>query len=184
MRFKKFFQVGACAFTGAMLLLGSPARAADVVIAVVDVHEIMTKSAAALSASSQLEKRRRAFEEEAKAKQQDFGKQYQDIMKQKSVLSASAMDQKMKDYDRNLKSEQRKFVEKSQTLKLSYDRAVNEIEKGLSKAVAGLAKEKHFTVAMDSSKLIYAQDAMDITQDVMTRLNRDLPSLNVDKPTQ
>ncbi len=55
----------------------------------------------------------------------------------------------------------------------------DEIQKAVTGIVADMAKEKGFSIAIPTSQILYADPKLDITDEVLKRLNQKLPKLDV-----
>jgi len=172
------------ALTAAAMLAAAPAALADGnTIAVVNIQKITTEAGAAKSVREQLESKYKAFQADISKREGQLQKEDQELGKQQSVLSKSAFDEKARTFRKKVTEVQKEAQSKKALLDNASARAWGEIQKTVTDIVADLAKEKGFLVAISSqsptSQVLYADSSLDITDEVLKRLNQKLPKLDV-----
>lgn len=159
-----------------------PAFAADAVkptIAVVNIQQIMKDSTAAKTVREQLESKQKSFQAEITKKEEGLKKEDQELGKQKSVLAKDAFDKKISEFRIKATSVQKDVQAKKALLDGAFEHSLNDIQKVVTDIIADLAKEKGFVVAVPTSQILYADKSLDISSDVLDRLNKKLPKLDV-----
>lgn len=157
--------------------LSVAANAAD--IAVISMQEIMRQSTAAKSLKSQLESKQKSFQAEVKKREQSLQKEEKDLAEKRSVLSADAFQKKVKDFSKKASDAQRDVQKKKAKIDQSMANALSQIQKTVNEIVSSMAKEKGFKVAVPTSQTIYADNSLDITNEVLAKLNSKLPSVSL-----
>ncbi len=173
---KKILSIFAIAIIATMAIANS-ANAQN--IAVVNVQEVLRQSSAAKGVSSQIEKLRSQYQAQVTKKEEELRASDQELAKQRATLSPEAFEQKRKEFRSKVTDTQRDVQNKRQALDRAFGEAMGEIQKSVLKIVEDLSKEKNFDVAIATSQLLYAKPNMDVTADVISRLNAALPSVNV-----
>ncbi len=163
----------------AILVLQTPAHAAEMKIVTLNIQEIMKDSTAAKSVRDQLDTKRKSFEAEMSKKEEDLRKEDQDLSKQRSVLAPEAFEKKLKDFREKAGTAQRDVAAKRSQLDNAFTAAVNDIQKAVTDIVAHKAKEKGFSLVVPTSQLVWADPSLDISKDVLTKLNEKLPKVTV-----
>jgi outer membrane protein len=164
----------------AALSLATPAEADDkAMIAVVNIQQIMKDSSAAKSASDQLEKKQKSFQAELTKKDEALQKEDKELGKQRGVLSKEAFEEKTAAFRKKVTDVQKEVQSKKATLDNAYARALNDIQKAVTEIIADMAKEKGFIIAIPTSQILYTDDKLDISKDVLERLNKKLPKLDI-----
>lgn len=163
------------------LLISAPAFAEDAKqsIAVVNIQQIMREATAAKSVREQLESKQKSFQADITKKEEALQKEDQELAKQQSVLSKSAFAEKAKAFRAKATEVQKEVQAKKALLDSGFEHALNDIQKSVNEIIADLAKEKGFTLALPSSQVLYADEKMDISKEVLDRLNKKLPKLDV-----
>ncbi len=152
-------------------------------IAVVNIGQVMRESTAAKMVREQLESKYKGFQADISKKQESLQKEDQELGKKKSVLSKEAFEEKASEFRKKVTEAQKD----AQTKKVMFDnasaRSSEEIQKAVTGIVAELAKEKGFVLAVSSenptSQILYADSKLDISAEVIKRLNDKLPKLDV-----
>lgn len=160
----------------------APAFAADAVkptVAVVNIQQIMRDSTAAKTVREQLENKQKSFQAEITKKEEGLKKEDQELGKQKSVLAKDAFEKKLVEFRTKATNMQKDVQAKKALLDGAFERSLNDIQKIVTDIIADLAKEKGFVVAVPTSQILYADKSLDISSEVLDRLNKKLPKLDV-----
>ncbi|MEZ5691849.1 MAG: OmpH family outer membrane protein [Rickettsiales bacterium] len=162
-----------------LISFAQPVFANNQLIAVVDIQRIMQSSTAAQDVRSQLEKKQKAFQDEITKKEKELKKEDEEIVKKKSVLSKKAFEEKVLAFRKKATATQKDVQSKKVLLDNAFQRALNDIQKNVTEIISDIAKEKGFYIALPTSQILYANTALDISDEVLKRLNKQLPKLTV-----
>src|SRR5208282_4645830 len=149
------------------------------VIAVVDIQAIMQTAEAPKAIQAQAQKAQAGFEQGVKGKDDEFKKLDQDLQAQRSVLAPEAFQQRQREFDQKVADARREIQERRGKLKAAFDNAFQQVESAIIQIVDQMAKESGTTLVLPKGGAIYAQAELDITQEVVKRLNAKLPSVAV-----
>lgn len=165
----------------AFMLFAAPVMAEDAkpTIAVVNIQQVMKDSTAAKSVREQLENKQKSFQSEISKKEEDLKKEDQELGKQKSVLAKDAFEAKVKSFREKATNMQKDVQSKKAMLDGAFERSLNDIQKVVTEIIADIAKEKGFAVALPTSQILYADKTLDISSEVLDRLNKKLAKLDV-----
>lgn len=148
-------------------------------IAVVNIQQIMRESKAAESVRQQLKSKQQSFQTELDKEEAALQKEDQELAKQRSVLSQEAFEAKYKDFRKKAATAQQEVRAKRNKLDKGFTQALSDIQKKVTDIVAAISKDKGVDVAIAASPILYANPALDITQPVLDRLNKEMPNLTV-----
>lgn len=148
-------------------------------MAVVDAQQIMEKSIAVGKIREQLEKKYESYGKESSKKEEYFKKKFEDLEKQKSVLSKESFEEKDAAVHKELADAQKKFQADQASLEKSAYEAHQKVENSLIDIVKEEAAKSGFKMVMQKSQIVYAEDSLDITPKVLEALNKKLPSVDV-----
>lgn len=171
------FLAGALISTS-MLAVSVPALATE--IAVVNIQTIMRDSTAAQSVREQLESKQKEYQAQIAKKEQSLQTEEKELAKQRGVLAKEAFEGKVEAFRKKATSTQQEVAKKKQKLDNGFEGALNDIQKSVSDIITELAAEKKFDVAVPTTQVLYAKPTMDISDDVLKRLNERLPKVKVD----
>ena len=59
-------------------------------------------------------------------------------------------------------------------------KALSDIQQKVTSIVEAVAKERGFDIAVSGTTVLYTSGSQDITDEVLSRLNNELPNINVD----
>ena len=170
----------------ALLAFTTPAQswAADAattpnLIAVVNIQQVMREATAAQNVREQLETKQKTFQTEIAKKEDALQKEDADLGKKRSVLSKAAFDEKAAAFRKKATDVQKEVQSKKATLDSGFEHALNDIQKVVTDVISELAKEKGFSIAVPTSQILYGDPKLDISEEVLKRLNQKLPKLDV-----
>ena len=107
-------------------------------------------------------------------------KEDQALGKQKASLSAEAFEKKRKDFQTKVAGVQRDVQKKRGQLEAAYTEALGKVQKTVLEIIKGIAEEKGFTLAIPASQALYFQTDMDISTEVLSKLNGKLSTVEVE----
>lgn len=148
-------------------------------IAYVNTQEIMHESVAAKSMKEQLDAKQKLFQSEVSKKEDALRKEEQDLSKQRSVLAPEAFEKKAKDFKSRANAAQKEAQAKGYELEAATSSSLNEIQKVVFDIVSKIAKDKGYSAVLPNTALLYADSKLDITKEVLEKLNSALPKVTV-----
>ena len=163
----------------ALLAFSTPNANAQTKMAVVNIQKIMRESKAAEAVRQQLKSKQQSFQAELDKKEDALQKEDQELAKQRSVLSQEAFEAKYQEFRKKAAAAQQEVRTKRGSLDKGFTKALADIQKKVTDIVAAISKEKGLNVALAASPVLYVDPSLDITQEVLDRLNKELPTLTV-----
>lgn len=162
----------------AVTLLAIPAQA-ETNIGVVNIQKIMTEASSAKSVRDQLQTKQKAFQAELDSKEKALLSEDQALSKQQANLEKTAFEQKVKDFRAKAATAQREIQHKKDLLDKAFASALEQIQTNVVNISAEIAREKKLNLVMSSAQVLYGDSSLDITNDVLARLNKKLPSVTL-----
>ena len=161
------------------------AKASDLRIAIVSMDKIQTEA----KVLEDLHKQRANFEKALKAKlekeQKAIEKEKADIEKSQDVLSQEALQRRVIEYQRRVNDFQRQITESAQAIEVSYQNALNTIQKDhLDPVIQTIIAKKNLSLVIDGRMARVGKDVkdLDITDEVVESLNRKVSSVKMATP--
>ncbi|MBR3510551.1 MAG: OmpH family outer membrane protein [Alphaproteobacteria bacterium] len=160
------------------------ATASELRIAVISMDKIQMEA----NALKDLHKQRANYEEKLKSKlekeQKAIEKEKADIEKSQDVLSQEALQRRVVDYQRRVANLQRDLAEKAQSIEVSYQEALNSIQKKhLDPIIQGIIAKKNLSLVIDGRMARVGEAAnLDITDEVVKALNKKVSSVKMATP--
>ena len=153
------------------------AQAQPTVIAFVDVPRVLKDSAAAKSARDQLTRQQGIYEAEIKASEDKLRAEDQDIQKQRATLTPEALQKRVRDFQAKVEAARIQFDRRRNQLAFAQDDAMRQMQPAFQKICGDVAKEVGATVVLDSSRVLVSASNLNITDKVLQRLDKQLPSV-------
>lgn len=152
------------------------------VIGVIDQQRVMAESTAARSINAQKEKFQdiyQAFtaEEEKRLRVLDEG-----LSADRASLSPELFNTRMADFQGQVTEFQKLLQQKRRNLERSYAQAITEVQNTVIRLTDEIAAERGMNIVLYRSQVFLFDPKLDVTNDVVTRLNRVLPSVTMADP--
>jgi len=152
-------------------------------IAILNVDQLMRESLASKSIRSQLEERRAAFQGDIEKREKALREADQQMVQQRAVLSPDAFAERQKEFQKQVADTQRYVQNLKRHLDKGFADAMREVEKEIADVAQSVAKEKGMNIVLTRNMVVYAVPALDITESVLSRLDKKLPKVKVVVPS-
>ena len=173
----------ALALPGVALAQAAGNKVPPAVIAVIDGQRITRDAAALKNARQQLEQFRFNFQSEIAKEEEKLRAEEQEIARQRAVLSPEAFEQRRQGFQGKVVELQKRIQERSQSLEKMLNGVREQVTLQVVEILKGLAQERGFNMVLDRAQVqIFIGDSIDITQEVLKRLDQRLPSVKVNLP--
>ena len=163
--------------------LGASPAAADAlpptVAAVIDYQRILRDSRAARAIRDQVESRRRLYQEEIAKEEQRLHEVDKDLAAQRNLLAPDAFDSKRQTFERDVAAVQRMAQERRRQLDQVAAVALGEVRSAMIEVVGELARSRGLNLVLPSSGLLLFSPEIDLTEEVLRRLDQQLPNIKV-----
>lgn len=166
------------AMLAALTLIATPALA-DMSVGVVNIAKIMKESKAASSVRTQLQAKQKSFQADLDSKEKELYAEDQSLVKAKDKTDKAAFEKKVKDFREKAAKEQRGVQQKKAELDKAFAGALEDIQKNVIDITKQVAAEKKMNLVLSSAQVLYSDDTLDITDEVLKRLDAKLPSVSV-----
>ena len=151
-------------------------------LAVVDVQSILRDSKASKSVRPQIEKLRSTYQAAVRERETKLRKSSQDLQRQRAILSSDAFAKKRRKYEAQARSAQTEFQARKRQLDSAYSAAMGKVQKSMLLATAKIANERKLDLVLPKSIIILSAKDLDITKEVLKRVDKNLPSVKVTMP--
>jgi outer membrane protein len=176
-----FAQTPAAAPAAAPVVAGPPLTPPTV--AVVDMQRVLVESAAGKSIQSQLDTERRKIRDQITRMQDELKSQQNQFIRTRSVMAPEAAQEQQQQLQRKEADAQRTLQDRQEAFQKGESDAVNVVSDNMRDIVQQIAAERHIGMVVRKELVISMADKnMDITDDVVGRLNTKLPSVTVTIP--
>ena len=148
-------------------------------IAMVDYQKILRESLAAQSLREQLDKVRRQERDKIAKLEDTLRDSRQEIDRQRTVLSPEAYEKKLREWESKSGEHVREVEKCKRALDVAFERSLGKIQSVLVKVIRAISDEKKINLVFTRSQVLLVDPDMNITDDVMASLNKDLASVKL-----
>ena len=148
-------------------------------LAVVDFRGVLAKSEAARNIRSTVDEKRQELRKYFLEVENSLRDEQKDLSKKRSIMTAEAFEQRARNLKEKAQSAQKLAQTSNQKLKKSFDQAMDKVQKELLRIVAEVAEETGVGVVLFRSAIVIAVKKLDISKEVLQRLNKKLPEVEV-----
>jgi Skp family chaperone for outer membrane proteins len=148
-------------------------------LAVVDFRGVLAKSEAARNIRSAVDEKREELRKYFLEVENSLRDEQKDLSKKRSIVTAEAFEQRARKLKEKAQSAQKLAQTSNQKLKKSFDQAMDKVQKELLRIVAEVAEESGVGVVLFRSAIVIAVKKLDISKEVLQRLNKKLPEVKV-----
>ncbi|ARJ65444.1 hypothetical protein WV31_07160 [Magnetospirillum sp. ME-1] len=171
----------------ALLLSGGPAEAqraggVPMSLIIVDIQQAQRESLPGKALAAQRDKYQQNFQAEFNSARQSLQRSDQDLAKQKGTMPQDAYDQKVKALEMQVVAFQNRTQMAVRALEKSTDSAMAELMNAILTVTGEIASEMGANLVLPKQQVVLHEPRMDVTAQVIERLNKRLPAVNFPVP--
>ncbi|OFW87945.1 MAG: hypothetical protein A3J37_00800 [Alphaproteobacteria bacterium RIFCSPHIGHO2_12_FULL_45_9] len=163
----------------AMLAFMAPHAKADTPIGVIDLAKIIETSAAGKDLQAKFKTRKEAVQKEVTAFEADLKSKEQTLAKDSKSMDQKAFMDKKAGFEKDLKKKREDVLSKNIALEKSKNDALKTIQSKVAQICADIAEQKKIQVILDRGAVVIAQQSLDITADVIKKLDETLKTVDL-----
>src|SRR5216110_3275479 len=148
-------------------------------IMVVDVQSLLQNSKSAKMVRQQIEQKRAEYAKEISHQEETLKQERDSIQRQQSSLSAEALNQKGREFQQKVNDLDRGVQSKRQALERSNAEALEKIQEAMLKIITDISKDRKSNLVFQRSELVLFDQGFDVTDEVLLKLDEQLPTLTV-----
>jgi len=148
-------------------------------IMVVDIQSLLQNSKSAKMVRQQIEQKRAEYAKEISHQEETLKQERDSIQRQQSSLSAEALNQKGREFQQKVNDLDRGVQSKRQALERSNAEALEKIQEVMLKIITDIAKDRKANLVFQRSELVLFDQNFDVTDEVLRKLDEQLPTLTV-----
>lgn len=181
MRFKKNYKklIGIIFLFNQLMFTPLLADYPQTTIGVIDLNYILAESKAAKNAAEQIEKIALGIEEEIKESDQALIDEQSELAESQQIMAPAVFDEKRKEYEKKIQNYNVTRQEKLMSIDLLVADSRNEVLNALKPILEKISNEKGITILLEKNSVLLNADSMDITNEAIKILNKELPSIEV-----
>jgi Skp family chaperone for outer membrane proteins len=159
----------------------APQVAAPVIVTV-DVQQILRDSLVAKDVQAQMNQRTDRYTKEVSNQENELQKTQEELEKERSTLAPEAFNAKMRDFQRRYDTLDNRVQATRQALQQSYNDAMTKVENTALQIIADIASERKANLVVAKAAVLFEAPELDITQEVIKRLDVKLPQVQLAAP--
>lgn len=149
------------------------------IVAVLNVQHVIRQSKAGKSLQDQIDQVHVANVARDRQADETLRAEDQALQQQRAVLSAEAFAQKRKELQSRLADQQQQFIERQRRFQASVDKAWFEIRAAMLEVTDGLVAERKIDVVVTQASTALMTKDLNITQEVLARLDQKLSAVKL-----
>ena len=150
-------------------------------IAVVNMQAIVGQSLAAVKVKEFIENKKVEFTTEIQKEEQELKSMQEELGSQRSILPPDEFAELEGNFRKRVENLQKMVAEKNQLLEDILSKSVQIIQNEAIKIITEIGKEKNLALTLDTSSVVIAANSINISRNVITLLNINLPTLNMNE---
>jgi outer membrane protein len=160
-------------------LRAQPAPLSPPIVLVVDVQHLLRVSKAAKAVQQQLEQQRATYQKDFSKQEADLRASGGELQRQQAILSRDALEAKGKELQQKYAELERQVQSKRQVLLRGEGEARNRILDTTIQIVQEIGQERRATLVLPKDTVLMVAPDLDVTDEVLKRLDQKLPTLTV-----
>ena len=150
-------------------------------IGVIDINKILAEANAAVEAAEEIEKIAIEIENEIKSSDEEIIKEQNLLIESQSIMAPEAFEAKRIEYESKIQfynsERQSKLMKIDELIAISRNDILNAIKPILEE----ISNEKGITIILEKTSIMLNAEKMDITNEVLKKLNKSLPNIEVSR---
>lgn len=161
----------------------APSKLPAATVMVVDVQAALQQSLASKSLRTQRDQYLQGFQSELEKNRAALKETETELVKQKSAMAPEAWQQKARTFEQQVYEFNQRFQRNNQAVEKSFRAGMGELSDALAQVTEELAGELGANLVLPKSQIFLHDPRMEVTQQVIERLNKKYPSVNFPTPT-
>ncbi|HEV2302379.1 MAG TPA: OmpH family outer membrane protein [Stellaceae bacterium] len=157
----------------------APSPPQNLRVVVVDIQTLLQKSKAAQMVRQQIEQKSAEYRKEIAHQEQVLHTEQDALQREQPKLSPAALNKKGREFQQKVTALNRNVEGKRAALEKANVEAFKEIQGKMLKIIDDIAKERHANLIFQSTSLVLFDKKFDVTDEVLQKLDKDLPSVTV-----
>ena len=150
-------------------------------IGVIDINKILSESDAAVMASEQIEKIAKDIESEIEESDNEIIKEQNLLIESQSIMAPEAFEAKRIEYENKVQNYNNERQLKLIKIDELIARSRNDVLNAMKPILEDVSNKKGITIILEKSSVMLNADKMDISDEVLKILNKELPTLEVSR---
>jgi outer membrane protein len=151
-------------------------------VAILDVQRVFQNAAAVKSIQATMRSYIEAYRTGTQREEEEIRAAQQELAKKREVLSGEQYEAERRKLEQRLLEAQARVQERKRGLDETQQQGMNAVQMTLNSIVTEIANEKGITLILRKDQTVLSATALEITDEVLNRLNARLPTIEVASP--
>ena len=151
-------------------------------VAVLDVDRVRRTAVAVQSIRDQLNVYMDAYRAETLKEEQDIRAAEEEIAGKRALLTPDEYATERRKLEQRLAEAQGRVQRRREALERSHGEAMQRVQDALGRIVTEMATEKGVNLILRKEQVVFVVNSVEITDEVLRRLNQQMPTVVVAKP--
>ncbi len=148
-------------------------------IATIDIEQISKEAKVVKDIAEQIGAKRDKFQKDITKQEQKLEKEKDKLDAKKSVLSDSALKEEQAKFFKKVEKLKSDASKKDKILKKAYTESIKKVNDIVGEVVDEVSKEKGLLIVLPTSQVVYSVKGVNITDEVVSRLDKRIDKLRV-----
>ena len=148
-------------------------------IGVLDLNRVLLDAKAAKKAAEEIDKIAQNIESEMIISDENMIKEQNKLVEAQSIMAPEAFELKRKEYEEKVQNYNIERQQKLMSVERLIEKSRNEVLDKLKPILEEMSEKKGITVILEKGTVLLNAETMDITEEVIKILNKDLPKIEV-----
>lgn len=153
-------------------------------VGVINLQKINAQGVIFKSIRKQLEEYRSSLQGLIQAEEDELRKADRELARKRAIVSAEAYTQERRKFEKRVVDFQRQVQKRKQGMNEVRSKAMVEANKAVGGVVANFAAQNNITVIMRSDMVAFFAKRMDVTDEIIARLNQTVTTVKVPEPKE
>ncbi len=152
------------------------------VVAVLDSQYVIVNGKASQGIRTQIEAIRDIYSEEITALEDQLRSEEEELQRQRAILAPEVFTERREAWESRLDYVERLVDERNRQIDRAFNEAMNKVRDVVLEVIIEMTEQRGFNIILEKGDLVFADRALDITEDVISALDVLLPSIEVPMP--
>ena len=148
-------------------------------VGIIDLNKILSEAKAATDAAEQIEKIAGQIQEEINESDEKILNEQNKLIESQSIMAPEAFEVKRIEYEKKVQNYNISRQEKLISIDMLVSESRNNVLNALKPILEDISNAKGITVLLEKNSVLLNADNMDITDEALKRLDKDLPKLDI-----
>lgn len=155
---------------------------AGTLVVVLDSRLVLAQSSAGLALRQQAEQQGASMRAEVQKQEQELKNAQAELQRQRGQVPADQLERRARDLQKRASDAQSRLQGRTRGLDRAFGEAEQKIYQAMLQSTVEIVQDRGYQVILDKSQVVIHQGALEITGEVLARVNKRLPTVPLQIP--